>query len=138
MGRNQHLGEGAGGVVYQPPMPGQDVVWRLFASRSLVCQRKIPRLLGPKTFQGRVSVPRMTTVVTRFSETFEGWGVQGTVLAMGAPAKIEETLQLPDFIKISYEIPVLPNGLLPRGAHYAGLPQRVRCGAVEAPDGLMA
>lgn len=87
--------------------------------------------------QDRVSVPRMATVVTRFSETFEGWGFKA--LSIGAPAKMKKHRSYLISSRISYHtvISVLPNGLLPHGAHYAGLPRRARCGAVEAPDGLM-
>jgi len=74
----------------------------------------------------------METVVTRFSEKFRGGG---------GSRHYEETLQLPDFIKdfisdcnFSFtQRPFAPWG----GAHHAGLPRRARCGAVEAPEGLM-
>jgi hypothetical protein len=91
--------------------------------------------LGPKT--KIVSLPRMATVVTRFSETFEGWGFKA--LSIGAPAKMKKHCSYLISSRISYHtvISVLPNGLLPHGAHYAGLPRRARCGAIEAPDGLM-
>ena len=62
--------------------------------------------------------------------------------ALAIAREKEETLQLPDSgiisSRISYHtvISVLLNGLLPHGAHYDGLPQRARCGAVEEP--LMA
>ena len=64
-------------------------------------------------------------------------GVQGTVNRR--TREKEETWQLPISSRISYHtvISVLHNGLLPHGAHYAGLPRCARCGAVEAPDGLM-
>jgi hypothetical protein len=82
-------------------------------------------------------VPRVATVVTRFSETFEGWGFKA--LSIGAPVKTKKHCSYRISSRISYHtvISVLHNGPWPHGAHYAGLPRRARCGAIEAPDGLM-
>ena len=72
----------------------------------------------------------MATSVTRFSETFEGWGFEA--LSIGATVKkywisyhtVTRNFQFSPTVFCSVE-------------HYAGLPRRARCGAVEAPDGLM-